>query len=337
MFIGSCACISRIGILIFSKVIDQTIMMQSNELWVEVDEKGRLVLPPEVAERYGMQAGAQMFLREGSKGLQLQRPITQLAKVYIEPTSRCNLTCKTCIRNAWDESQGDMADETFELVLQYLEALPYRPTLFFGGFGEPLLLANIAEMITKAKKVAGKVELITNGILLTESCARKLIESGLDTLWVSVDGVTPESYADIRIGAELPKVLENIRRLAFMRHKTNRRPEIGIAFVAMRKNIGDLPALIKKGPSLGVSRFMVTNVFPYTKEMCGEMLDVFSVDSFESRSSPWTPHIDLPRMDMNETSQEAIFRTLRNRHNVRMNGVSLGQEHGRCPFIEKCP
>jgi MoaA/NifB/PqqE/SkfB family radical SAM enzyme len=309
-------------------------MMQTNEQWVEVDEQGRLVLPPEVAERYGMQAGAQMLLREGSKGLQLQRPITQLAKVYVEPTSRCNLTCKTCIRNAWDESQGDMADGTFDLVLKCLEELPSRPTVFFGGFGEPLLLANIAEMIKRAKQVAGKVELITNGILLTESCARKLIESGLDTLWVSVDGVTPESYADIRIGAELPKVLENIRRLAFMRHETSRRPEIGIAFVAMRKNIGDLPALIKKGPSMGISRFIVTNVFPYTKEMCDEMLDVFSVDSFDSKSSPWTPHIDLPRIDLNEASQEAIFRTLRNRHNVRMNGVSMGQEHGRCPFIE---
>ena len=309
-------------------------MSPNNIYRVDVDEQGRLVLPAQVAEHYGIHPGAQMLVEAGSKNLVLKRPVSQLAKVYIEPTSRCNLTCLTCIRNAWDESQGDMAGRTFDLLRTSLEALPSRPDVFFGGFGEPLLLPNIAEMIARAKKVAGKVELITNGILLTEECSRKLIQVGLDTLWVSVDGVTPQSYADIRIGAELPKVLDNLRRIAFMRHETNRRPEIGISFVAMRKNIADLPALIKKGPMLGVSRFLITNVFTYTKEMCREILDVFSVDGIDSIPSPWRPRIDLPRMDMNEVSQEALFYTLRNRHNVRMNGVSLGQEHGRCPFIE---
>ena len=66
------------------------------------------------------------------------------------------------------------------------------------------MLPNIAEMVEQAKAVAGKVELITNGICLTEERPRELIEAGLDTLWVSVDGVTPESYADVRIGAALP-------------------------------------------------------------------------------------------------------------------------------------
>ena len=80
-------------------------MMPSDEHWIEIDEEGRLVLPPEVAELYGIQPGAHMLLKEGSKSLHLQRPITQLAKVYIEPTSRCNLTCLICIRNAWEESR----------------------------------------------------------------------------------------------------------------------------------------------------------------------------------------------------------------------------------------
>ena len=310
-------------------------MMPSDEHWIEIDEEGRLVLPPEVAELYGIQPGAHMLLKEGSKSLHLQRPITQLAKVYIEPTSRCNLTCRTCIRNAWEEAQGDMSVETFNRVLESLKVLPSRPDVFFGGFGEPLLLTNIAEMVAQIKAIAGKVELITNGILLTEQRSRELIEAGLDILWVSVDGVTPEGYADIRIGAELPKVLENIRRMAILRHETARRPEIGISFVAMRRNIADLPALIHKGPQLGVSRFMVTNVFPYTEEMCKEMLYVRSVDGVDSIPSPWSPRIDLPRMDLNEASQEAIFQILRNRYNVRWNGVTLGQARGRCPFNER--
>ncbi len=309
--------------------------MPNNEYWVEVDEQGRLILPPEVAEHYGIQPGTQMRLKESSKNLHLHRPITHLAKVYIEPTSRCNLNCRTCIRNAWDESQGDMTGGTFDLLMKNLEVLPFRPDVFFGGFGEPLLLPNIAEMITRAKKVAGRVELITNGILLTEQRSRELIEAGLNTLWVSVDGVTPESYADIRIGAELPKVLENIQCMAILRHETSHGPEIGISFVAMRRNIADLPALIHMGPKLGISRYMVTNVFPYTEEMCEEMLYSRAVEGGDSTPSPWAPRIDLPRMDLNEASQDAIFKAIRNRHNIRWNSVTLGQDRGRCPFIEK--
>ena len=310
-------------------------MPSTDEHWIEVDEQGRLVLPLEVAEHYGIRPGGQVLVQEGSKGLHLQRPITQLAKVYVEPTSRCNLNCRTCIRNAWEESQGDISAATWERVLGSLKELPFRPEIFFGGFGEPLLLPNIAGMVAQAKLVARKVELITNGILLTEERSRELIDSGLDVLWVSVDGATPESYSDVRLGATLPLILKNIQRIAYMRHETARIPEIGISFVAMRRNIADLPALIKMSSKLGVSRYMVTNVFPYTEEMCKEMLYTRSVDGVDSTPSPWAPRIDLPRIDLNDASQEAIVQAMRYRNNVRLNGVTLGQDRGRCPFIER--
>ena len=309
-------------------------MSPTNEHWVKVDEQGRLILPPEVGKHYGIQPGVQMLLREDQKGVYLQRPFMQLAKVYIEPTSRCNLTCRTCIRNAWKEPQCDMSLETWNRVLESLKALPSRPDVFFGGFGEPLLLPNISEMVEQAKAVAGKVELITNGILLTEERSRELIKAGLDMIWFSVDGVTPESYADIRIGAALPQVLENIQRIAIMRHETTRRPDIGISFVAMRKNISDLPALIHMGFRLGISHYMITNVFPYTKEMAEEMLYTRAVGGVDSKPTLWVPQIDLPRIDLNEVTQKSIFQAIRFRNNVRLNGAALGQDRGHCPFIE---
>jgi MoaA/NifB/PqqE/SkfB family radical SAM enzyme len=309
--------------------------MPNNEYWVDVDELGRLVLPPDVDRHYGIQPGTQLLLKEGSRGLHLQRPITHLAKVYIEPTSRCNLTCRTCIRNAWEEPQRDMSAATWERLIRSLKALHSNPDVMFGGFGEPLLLPNIAGMVAQAKSVAGKVELITNGILLTEERSRELIDAGLDILWISLDGSTPESYSDVRMGAVLPQVIENIRRIAILRHETSRIPEIGISFVAMRRNIADLPALIKMSYKLGISRYIVTNVFPYTEEMCNEMLYTRSVDELDSTPSPWAPQIDLPRIDLTDISQEAIFQAMRYRNNVHLNGVTLGQDRGRCPFIER--
>ena len=310
-------------------------MTPTNEHWIQVDEMGHLFLPPEVAEHYGFLPGAQVLVREGSQGLLLQRPITQLDRVYVEPTSRCNLNCRTCIRNAWEEPQGDMSAETWARVLSSLKALPSRPEVFFGGFGEPLAHPQILDMVEQARPLARSVELITNGMLLSEQVARRLIALDLDVLWISVDGATAENLADVRLGAALQQIFTNIERLSILRHETSRKPEIGISFVAMRRNIADLPALLRMGPKLGVSRFMITNVFPYTEEMCKEMLYIRAVDGLDSVPSPFSPRIDLPRIDMDDTSKEALFQTMRYRNNVHLNGVTLGQDRGRCPFIEK--
>lgn len=37
-------------------------------------------------------------------------------EVYVEPTTACNLECRTCVRRSWDEIEGFMEWPTFEAV-----------------------------------------------------------------------------------------------------------------------------------------------------------------------------------------------------------------------------
>jgi MoaA/NifB/PqqE/SkfB family radical SAM enzyme len=69
-----------------------------------------------------------------------------LSKVYVEPTNRCNLMCRTCMRNAWDEPPGDMSLATFARVIDGLRAVDPPPTVFFGGIGEPLFHPQMLNM-----------------------------------------------------------------------------------------------------------------------------------------------------------------------------------------------
>jgi hypothetical protein len=48
------------------------------------------------------------------------RPITQLTKVYVEPTNACNIACRTCIRNNWDENLGRCYSMPMKASLAYL-------------------------------------------------------------------------------------------------------------------------------------------------------------------------------------------------------------------------
>jgi MoaA/NifB/PqqE/SkfB family radical SAM enzyme len=304
-------------------------------LWAEVDEQGRLVLPQKIAAKFGLQSGALLRIEEGKNDLRLHRPVTQLTKIYVEPTNRCNLDCRTCIRNEWESELGQMSEATFERLMESLAALEPRPVVHFSGLGEPLFHKKTPEMIARAHELGCYTEMITNSTLLTVEKGRHLIDAGLDMLWVSLDGATPESYADVRLGAELPNVLANLRMFRKLRKGSHHpKPEIGVAFVAMKRNIHELRDVIRLGRSFGAKQFMVSNVLPYTAELEAEMLYKHTLKNIAYLPSPWLPRLSLPKMDLDETTQEAFLAALNSNLNVTLAGNNLGGSNDVCTFIE---
>jgi len=297
---------------------------------VLLDAQGHPILPDEIARDYGLEAGGELSLRMTPEGILLRPPLSQLRKVYIEPTSRCNLACRTCMRNTWGEPMGDISPETFQRILDDLAKQNHRPAIFFGGFGEPLTHPGIADMVHQAAQVASKVELITNGLLLNGNLAAQLAKAGLNTLWISLDGASAESYADVRLSESLSSVLQNISVYRELYHQARgNEAEIGVAFVAMKRNINELPKLLNLSTRFGVSRYIVTNVLPYTPEMCAEVLYHRSIDRINWQATPWHPHINLPEIDLNPITREALFKTWTTRPGGQF------KKRDNCPFIEQ--
>jgi MoaA/NifB/PqqE/SkfB family radical SAM enzyme len=310
--------------------------MQSNEklIYAQVDEEGRLILSPELASRYGVRPGTRILFEESSEGVHVHFP-ARLSKLYIEPTNQCNLNCRTCIRNVWDEPFGKMSEATFSRIIEGLRAFSTPPTIFFGGFGEPLYHPQIVEMVTRAKALGSRVELITNATLLTAELSRELVKAGLDILWVSLDGATPESYTDIRLGAALPQVLENLqhfREASYAESDCSEccgflpKNQLGIVYVAMKRNIADLPAVIKLGQRLSAEKFLVTNVLPYTQEMIDETL------YYHTFMNNGYMQLKLPGIDLDETTCGPIYQAIRS---VRGSWAGLNSDitRNQCPFI----
>jgi MoaA/NifB/PqqE/SkfB family radical SAM enzyme len=305
--------------------------MSRGEAGASVDSGGRMILPPELASRYGFLPGAEIFIDELPDGVRLRMPVTHLAKVYVEPTNRCNLGCRTCMRNEWNEPLGEMDEGTFSRILESLRGFSPVPEVFFGGFGEPLAHPRILDMVTAVKKLGATVELITNGILLSREMSEKLIEAGLDMLWVSLDGAKPESYADIRLGAALPEVIANLSAFRDACHLAPPpRPRLGIVFVAMKRNIADLPAVLDLGGHLGAQSFLVTHLLPYTAQMRDEILYARALGDYVFGAS-----LDLPKFDMNEETRGPLYWILRSGKNIASAGGRLGEINNLCPFVEK--
>lgn len=311
-------------------------MKRRHLLPLETDSCGKAVLPARFAQRYGMNRPTKVRLEEDEAGLRLSHPVDALRRVYIEPTNLCNLDCVTCMRNVWEEPPGKMSLNTFQHILQALQNFPVIPAVFFGGFGEPLSHPAIGEMIAQAHQLGAEVELITNGTLLRPALIDRLVEAGLKRLWVSLDGATPEHYADVRLGAALPQVLDGLQYLKSLRQRHGlNAPRLGIVFVAMKRNIADLPELLRLSMEVGADRLMITNVLPYTPAMREEMLYRRSLYFSEASPSEYTPQIDLPRMDLTPPVGESLLQILQHGFPVTLARQALSQGIHSCPFVEK--
>lgn len=304
--------------------------------FLTTDEQGRLIIPAELAARLHLEPGQPVTLTQDAAGLHIEPSVDHLGRVYLEPTNICNFDCSTCMRNAWDEALGSMSEEIFQRVLESLRVLSPVPLVFFGGFGEPLAHPKILEMVKRVKALGGPVELITNGSLLDEARAAGLIEAGLDRLWVSLDGATPQGYADVRLGDALPEVIENLERMRVLRARNvSGLPKLGIAFVAMRRNIHELPQVIRLGRRLGADRFSISNVLAHTPALRSEVLYSRSYYEAGGLVSEWSPLVQLPRMEINDATRAAMGEALEGRMHLQIAGQDLHLGGDTCPFVRK--
>lgn len=142
--------------------------------------------------------------------------------IRIEPAAACNLSCSHCPTGTVDMARGVMTADTFQRILAQLapHQSQIRVIVLYHG-GEPLLNKRFPEMIRAVKALGIPfVKTLSNGMRLDEAASRSLIESGLDTLQVSVDGTSPEENNLVRRQSDYATILENIK--TFLRVRGNR-------------------------------------------------------------------------------------------------------------------
>lgn len=180
-------------------------------------------------------------------------------KLYIEPSSACNLKCKMCFRNSWiDEESAMMSDSVWLSVKNSLNELRRINTVMFAGMGEPLTHPRIFEMLADVSRISIRTELLTNASLLVPKTADRLTASGLNGLWVSVDGFSRESYEKIQIGSRYDLIYNNLRYFSKHRKKCS----LGITFVIMKENKGELCRINDFADKIGADEINLSYAIP---------------------------------------------------------------------------
>lgn len=130
--------------------------------------------------------------------------------ISIEPNNTCNLNCPECpVGNSMlQRKKGFMPLENFSAILSDLPKDLFYINLYFQG--EPFLHPDLINMVCLAKEKKTYVTISTNGHFISEDIANQIVNSGLDRLIVSLDGVDQNSYEAYRKGGDFKLVLEGI-------------------------------------------------------------------------------------------------------------------------------
>lgn len=182
----------------------------------------------------------------------LKRPIIWGLPISlsVEPTTACNLSCPECPSGlkSFTRPTGtiklDFFKETIDAVYKELIYLSF----YFQG--EPFLHKGFLDMVRYASSKGIYTATSTNAHFFTDEVARKTVESGIDRLIISIDGITQETYEQYRVGGQVSKVVEAAKYIIkwkkLLKSKT---PLVVFQFLVVRPNehqINDVKILAKE-------------------------------------------------------------------------------------------
>lgn len=157
--------------------------------------------------------------------------------VYLELTRACNLKCIHCLNNSGIKQKDELTKEDLLKLIKNFSSHGVQEIRFTGG--EPLLFNGIYDLIRFATEEGICTSLGTNGTLVTKEVAKKLKESGLKKVVVSIDG-NKKTHDKIRGKKNYQKAMHGLKYL--QKNGIN----VRVNSVIMKSNMEDVIKLAKK-------------------------------------------------------------------------------------------
>lgn len=125
----------------------------------------------------------------------------------LEPTQRCNYQCVMCA--PFSKKRSDMTFPEFKKIVDQQYGLI---EIKIQGVGEPLLCRDFFKMIAYARSKMLWIRTTVNGSLLhLDDNYKKLVDSGVHDINISIDGADREIYEKIRRGGKFETITRNCK------------------------------------------------------------------------------------------------------------------------------
>lgn len=184
----------------------------------------------------------------------------------------CNIYCPHCYQSKNGDNLLKPAEIGRELRREFMALYPYLSTLRIQG-GEALAYAGFLELLEDVAATVRRpiLSVSTNGTLIDEEWAERIVRLPFSNVTVSIDGGTPATYARLRRGADLCAVLANVRRIVRWKEKLGSElPHLDSFFVVMRSNFREIPQYLELMSEYGFSEIALQTVEINGQNTCRE-------------------------------------------------------------------
>lgn len=214
------------------------------------------------------------------------------SKLYVETTTRCNLRCSMCVKQAEGACIPD-TDMSMDVFRALEPAFPHLEGLILNGIGEPLLTPLLLDMIKLARASMPENATIgfqTNGMLLTARKAEELVQAGLNTICLSVDVVDEDGI--FHGGEDVSKTFDAFKHLREAAKTTGNPLRIGVEFVLMRDTAEALPRSLAWAAEQGAEFALVTHMLPYCETVADQELFNPNTETSMAEFAKWKQEAD---------------------------------------------
>lgn len=195
--------------------------------------------------------------------------------IHTELADLCNFKCAFCPPDKRSHKMFDI--DMYRKVLDAAKETPILGVWYnwvqLNGNGEPLIYPHLIQAIKLAKERFPFCEFISNGSLITEEKAQELLASGIDTINISLTGVTPEVYQHFQ-GSGIPyeqcvkqleTVIQNVKTLARLRDELHAKTYIRLRYIRSDDSAAHLRDYVKFWKGTGVDEIFVTSLWSFKR------------------------------------------------------------------------
>lgn len=233
-------------------------------------------------------------------------------KLELEHTTICNKKCIFCENTYWNEKKERITYAQLRKTLDPVKSLKW---VNITGEGSGFLNKDFVRMLAYLRKRHINVNFVDEFDFFTPAIAETIIRLGINSIYISFDAASKETYERIKVGCDFNKTLNNIRTLLDLKEKMNSPfPVLHFRFIITSLNYREMPEYIELISTLK-NRGVRARV-----EFVG-LLTFPEIDEY------YIPLDNIPEDILVNTFENAL------KHNINLHFAHVGKE---LPQIDRC-
>lgn len=208
-------------------------------------------------------------------------------RYFFELTYLCNLQCPYCYVGEERKKNELSTEEWFNII----EQIPFYSFVTLVG-GEPLIRKDFVQILEKtAKKTSGKLNVVSNGILINDEIINAFIKSKMMLLSVSLDGYGKNHDINRNKEGIFDKIIANLDNLNSKKGK-NGKPMVDIKTIVLENNLDDLPKLYKLCEDMNFDFLSISFLRNNNLKQNSVLREAFG-EEFYMQKYPIEPYFDM--------------------------------------------